>query len=196
MGFGDYLGDRPAWNQPILFLSLPGCHCLLCLSSFASLRESRLIKSRLQLVAQLLSYPMGRAWAAFLPNVRIFGVRVNPGPFSVKEHVIVTIMAGVGAQSAYAVRLANNTHQPYLTVRMQTDIIAVQRVFYNQTYSFMYQWLVVMSTQLIGFSIGGIGKRFLVSPPSMSTCLLIEICVYLLMLRFSLARESRAVRAV
>ena len=31
------------------------------------------------------------------------------------------------------------------------------------------QWFVVMSTQMIGFSIGGVAKRFLVSPPSMST---------------------------
>lgn len=29
------------------------------------------------------------------------------------------------------------------------------------------QWFVVMSTQLIGFSIGGVGRRFLVTPPSM-----------------------------
>jgi hypothetical protein len=32
---------------------------------------------------------------------------------------------------------------------------------------FAYQWLMVMSTQLIGFSIGGIARRFLVAPPSM-----------------------------
>ena len=30
------------------------------------------------------------------------------------------------------------------------------------------QWMLVMSTQLIGFSIGGICRRFLVNPPSMS----------------------------
>lgn len=60
-------------------------------------------------------------------------------------------MANVASQSAYA-----------------TDIVAVQRVYYNQTYSFAYQWLVVMSTQLIGFSVGGIARRFLVQPPSMS----------------------------
>ena len=29
-------------------------------------------------------------------------------------------------------------------------------------------WMLVMSTQLIGFSIGGIARRFLVAPPSMS----------------------------
>lgn len=33
--------------------------------------------------------------------------------------------------------------------------------------SFLDQWLLVMSTQLIGFSTGGITRRFLVSPPSM-----------------------------
>ncbi|KAF8518159.1 oligopeptide transporter [Hysterangium stoloniferum] len=102
------------------------------------------------LVAQLLSFPLGRAWARIVPNWTIFGISLNPGPFSVKEHVLITIMAGVGAQSAYA-----------------TDIIAVQRVFYNQVFNFSYQWFVVMSTQLIGFSIGGVARRFLVSPPSM-----------------------------
>ncbi|KZT18817.1 small oligopeptide transporter [Neolentinus lepideus HHB14362 ss-1] len=102
------------------------------------------------LVAQLLSFPLGRFWARFLPNVTIFGIHINPGPFTVKEHVIITIMATVGATSAYA-----------------TDIIAVQRVYYNQRYNFGYQWMVVMSTQLIGFSIGGVARRFLVSPPSM-----------------------------
>ncbi len=29
------------------------------------------------------------------------------------------------------------------------------------------QWFIVMSTQLIGFSIGGVARRFLVAPPSM-----------------------------
>ncbi|KAJ7129479.1 small oligopeptide transporter [Mycena epipterygia] len=102
------------------------------------------------IIAQLLSLPLGRLWARFLPNVKIFGLELNPGPFTIKEHVLVTIMASVGAGSAYA-----------------TDIIAVQRVYYDQTYNFSFQWLVVMSTQLIGFSIGGIARRFLVQPPSM-----------------------------
>jgi len=61
----------------------------------------------------------------------------------------------------------------------------VQRVYYDQIYNFsckhlllveiyagnvelhLDQWFIVMSTQLIGFSIGGIARRFLVSPPSM-----------------------------
>ncbi|KAJ6568984.1 small oligopeptide transporter, partial [Mycena capillaripes] len=97
------------------------------------------------IVAQLLSFPCGRAAAAYLPNWRIFGVSLNPGPFTVKEHVLIT--ASVGAGSAYAT-------------------VAVQRVYYNQTYNFSCKF-VVMSTQLIGFSIGGVARRFLVAPPSM-----------------------------
>ncbi|KAJ7461293.1 OPT oligopeptide transporter protein-domain-containing protein [Mycena galericulata] len=96
------------------------------------------------IVAQLLSFPFGRAAAAWVPNWRIFGVRLNPGPFSVKEHVLANVASG----SAYAT-------------------VAVQRVYYQQTYNFSYQWFVVMSTQLIGFSIGGVARRFLVAPPSM-----------------------------
>ncbi|KAI9462115.1 OPT oligopeptide transporter [Boletus coccyginus] len=101
-------------------------------------------------VAVLISLPVGRAWAAVVPTWSIFGVSLNPGPFTVKEHVLLSIMATVGSGSAYA-----------------TDIVAVQRVYYNQTNSFSYQWMLVMSTQLLGFSIGGILRRFLVQPPSM-----------------------------
>ena len=53
------------------------------------------------LVAQLLSFPMGRLWAYAMPNYRLFGTQLNPGPFTIKEHVLVTIMASVGAGSAY-----------------------------------------------------------------------------------------------
>lgn len=102
------------------------------------------------LVAQLISFPLGMFLARVLPNWKIFGFSLNPGPFSVKEHVLITTMATVSGQSAYA-----------------TDIIAVQRVFYHQTYNFAFQWFVVLSTQMIGFALGGVCRRFLVAPPSM-----------------------------
>lgn len=56
------------------------------------------------LVAQLIAFPVGRLWARIVPRVSIFGHSLNTGPFTIKEHVLVTIMAGVGAGSAYAVR--------------------------------------------------------------------------------------------
>ena len=43
------------------------------------------------IAAQLLVWPFGRAAAAFVPNWTVFGVRLNPGPFTLKEHVLVTV---------------------------------------------------------------------------------------------------------
>ena len=57
----------------------------------------------MQVVAQLISFPLVRLWARVMPRVTIFGVHINPGPFTVKEHVLITIMASVGSGSAYAV---------------------------------------------------------------------------------------------
>lgn len=51
-------------------------------------------------VAQLISFPLLRLWARVVPAVKIFGLSLNPGPFSIKEHVLITIMATVGYQSA------------------------------------------------------------------------------------------------
>ena len=61
-------------------------------------------------------------------------------------------MASVSAQSAYA-----------------TDIIAVQRFFYNQTaedgWGYGYQIMLVVSTQMIGFCLGE-----LPSSPDLGVC--------------------------
>ena len=40
-----------------------------------------------------------------VPNWRIFGVSLNPGPFTIKEHVLLTIMSTVGAGCASVVLL-------------------------------------------------------------------------------------------
>jgi hypothetical protein len=49
------------------------------------------------LVAQLLTYPLGKTMARILPNrnYKIFGwsFNLNPGPFTIKEHCIITAMA-------------------------------------------------------------------------------------------------------
>lgn len=71
------------------------------------------------LVGQLIAFPLGRGLAKALPDITICGMQLSPGPFTVKEHVLVTIMGTVGYQATFA-----------------TDIIAVQRVFYNQSWNF------------------------------------------------------------
>ena len=48
------------------------------------------------IVAQLITYPIGRAAAAYLPHWNLFGVELNPGPFTIKEHVLITVSATLG----------------------------------------------------------------------------------------------------
>lgn len=70
-------------------------------------------------MAQLVSFPIMRLWARVVPRVKIFGIQLNPGPFNIKEHVIITIMANVGSGSAYAVSCG---HEPSLCIRSLTKI--------------------------------------------------------------------------
>lgn len=119
------------------------------------------------LVAQLLALPAGkvceriftsRYFTVTLPRIpprngrwtHRYQFTLNPGPFNVKEHCLITVMANVVAGGAYA-----------------TDIIAAQRIFYHQQWSAVYQLTLVISTQIIGFSLAGVCRRFLVWPSSM-----------------------------
>lgn len=98
-------------------------------------------------VTSILAWPMGTAWARVVPDVKILGLRLNPGPFSLKEHAIVTIMGSVsfGGGAAYA-----------------TDILLAQNKFYNLDFGAGFAVVAVISTQVIGLSLGGLGRSVLV----------------------------------
>ncbi|OLL24788.1 Sexual differentiation process protein isp4 [Neolecta irregularis DAH-3] len=105
------------------------------------------------LIAQLIAFPVGKIWARCLPSrvFNTFGIRwsLNPCPFNLKEHVVITIMANVsfGGGAAYA-----------------TDILLAQRAFYGQHFGAAFDLLLVISTQVLGYSLAGISRRFLVWP--------------------------------
>ena len=40
-----------------------------------------------QFIPLLVTFPIGKLWARYVPNVTLFGVELNPGPFTIKEHV-------------------------------------------------------------------------------------------------------------
>ncbi|KAF9202183.1 hypothetical protein BGZ59_002283, partial [Podila verticillata] len=108
----------------------------------------------LSFVNQLLKISVGQFMARVLPtrrhNLCGFQFTLNPGPFNVKEHVLVTIMANCGAGTAYAV-----------------DIIVIQRVFYKQNFGFIANLLLILTTQLVGYGMAGILRRYLVYPAAM-----------------------------
>lgn len=118
------------------------------------------------LVVQLVAYPCGKFLEKTLPSravkTRWGSFSLNPGPFNIKEHTMISIMATVVYQRAYA-----------------TDIFLVQRINYNQTWSFGYQILVTLSTQLIGFSFAGFCRRFVIWPASMIWPSVLPYCTLL-----------------
>ncbi|KAF5659908.1 sexual differentiation process isp4 [Fusarium heterosporum] len=106
------------------------------------------------LIAQIVAWPMGHGWARFVPDKEFttFGLRwtLNPGPFNAKEHAIIVVMASVSFSVAYA-----------------TDIILAQVVFYKQDFGLLFQLLLTISTQSVGYGIAGMLRKFLVYPASM-----------------------------
>ncbi|KAH7328547.1 OPT family small oligopeptide transporter [Stachybotrys elegans] len=106
------------------------------------------------LIAQIISWPMGHAWARYVPERQFttFGLTwsLNPGPFNIKEHSIIVVMASVSFSVAYA-----------------TDIILAQLVFYKQNFGMTFQLLLTISTQSLGYGIAGMMRKFLVYPASM-----------------------------
>lgn len=72
------------------------------------------------------------------------------GEWNEKEHCCVFISSNVSFGFAFA-----------------TDVIVEQTMFYKQDFGIMYQILLILSTQILGYSIAGLTRRFLVQPTEM-----------------------------
>ncbi|KAG0314572.1 hypothetical protein BGZ99_008052 [Dissophora globulifera] len=105
-------------------------------------------------VVALLSLPMGRFLARVLPthqfNLSGWKFSLNPGPFSIKEHVLIGTMVACNSGTAYAV-----------------DIVILQKLWYNSEKPFVAGLFLVLTTQITGFAIAGAIRRFLVQPAHM-----------------------------
>ncbi|KAK9275181.1 hypothetical protein L1049_022442 [Liquidambar formosana] len=129
------------------------CILLSFLNQFFWYRTEPLTISAIS--AQIAVVPIGRFMAAKITD-RVFfkGSRwefsLNPGPFNVKEHVLITIFANSGAGTVYAIH-----------------VVTVVKVFYKKHISFFVSLLVVITTQVLGFGWAGIFRRYLVEPAEM-----------------------------
>ncbi|KAF8954190.1 OPT oligopeptide transporter [Flammula alnicola] len=88
----------------------------------------------------------------FLPLTypRALEFSLNPGPWNIKEHVLVFIMANVATGNPYAL-----------------NAIVVSEKFYGITMGYWFSLVIVLATQLTGFGLAGLCRRFLVWPASM-----------------------------
>ncbi|KAF8406130.1 hypothetical protein HHK36_008210 [Tetracentron sinense] len=103
----------PVWTFRMWFMGLVSCGLLSFLNQFFSYRTEPLI-----ITVQVATLPIGHFLASVLPSTKFhlpgFGSRrfsLNPGPFNMKEHVLISIFANAGSAfgngSAYAVRIVN-----------------------------------------------------------------------------------------
>lgn len=124
------------------FLGLGSCTLLIFLNTFFTYRTQPLVISAI--LMQISVLPIGRFMARVLPRdeYSVFGYRfsLNPGPFNIKEHVIITIFANCGVSpgggDAYSI-----------------GAITVMKAYYKQSVNFLCALLIVLTTQvgILGF---------------------------------------------
>lgn len=99
-------------------LGLMCCSILAFVNQFFGYRQNSLYVSSLS--AQIVVLPLGNLMAATLPSkvLRIPGTKwsfsLNPGPFNLKEHVLITIFANAGSNSVYALGIITIVKAFYL----------------------------------------------------------------------------------
>ena len=91
--------------------------------------------------AQIAVVPLGRLMASTLPSRAFFKdtryeFSLNPGPFNMKEHVLITIFANAGAGSVYAIH-----------------VVTAVKIFYGKRISFFVSLLVVFTTQVLNLPL-------------------------------------------
>ncbi|XP_008237085.1 PREDICTED: oligopeptide transporter 4-like [Prunus mume] len=149
----------PVWTFRMWFLGLLSCALLSFLNQFFSYRTEPLIIT--QITVQVSALPIGHFMAKVLPTNKFhipgFGSRsfsLNPGPFNIKEHVLVTIFANAGSAfgvgSAYAV-----------------GIVTIIKVFYGRKISLLASWLLIITTQVLGYGWAGLLRKYVVEPAHM-----------------------------
>lgn len=145
--------ELPVVTFRLLVLGSLACVVLSFLNQFFWYRREPL--SITAISAQIAVVPFGHLMAAVLTRRVFFNGRkwefsLNPGPFNVKEHVLITIFANSGASNPYSIH-----------------IVSAVKIFYRQRMTFWVSLGVVLTTQILGFGWAGLFRRFLVEPAAM-----------------------------
>lgn len=111
-------------------------------------------------VLLLLAHPIGKFMAFTMPiksyrTPRFFGLgpyefSLNPGPWNIKEHALVYMMTNVAVSFPYAL-----------------FAVVVSEFNYEKRMGYGFSATLVLATQMTGFGLAGMSRRFLVWPASM-----------------------------
>ncbi|KAL4594728.1 hypothetical protein ACB092_12G040000 [Castanea dentata] len=143
----------PAVTFRMWVLGVAACAILSFVNQFFWYRKTPLTVSSIS--AQIAVVPIGHFMAKALPKDPFFkGTRfeftMNPGPFNIKEHVLITIFANSGAGTVYA-----------------AHILSAVRLYYKRSLTFLPAFIVMLTTQVLGFGWAGLFRKYLVEPGEM-----------------------------
>ncbi|KAI3842410.1 hypothetical protein MKW92_022584 [Papaver armeniacum] len=147
----------PIWTFRMWVLGLISCAALSFINQFFSYRTAPLVIT--QITIQIASLPIGKFMAYALPTNKFYvpglgDCSLNPGPFNMKEHVLISMFAnagsGFGSGPAYAI-----------------GIVDIIKAFYKRKISFFTSLLLVITTQVLGYGWAGVMRKFVVEPATM-----------------------------
>ncbi|KAI5292851.1 hypothetical protein KEM52_006018 [Ascosphaera acerosa] len=150
----NYDEDLPVNTIRMWFLAMLLNTIASALNALFALRAPSI--SIMPIVIQLVAYPCAWVWDMVMPNHQFstFGIKwnLNPGPFNIKEHAAIVIMANAafGGGTAYF-----------------TDTLTAQKIWYKHDLGIGWDVCFALSTQLTGFAIAGIMRKWLVEAGSM-----------------------------
>ncbi|KZV85364.1 OPT superfamily oligopeptide transporter [Exidia glandulosa HHB12029] len=99
-----------------------------------------------QLFCLIIAYVLGTAMHSLLPSHGVWSY-LNPGPFNIKEHSMIVIMASTASTMAVA-----------------TEIIAAMDLFYDIRLNAAAAIFQTFATQMIGYGVAGLLRTLLVYP--------------------------------
>ncbi|KAG8987047.1 hypothetical protein FRB90_003622 [Tulasnella sp. 427] len=104
--------------------------------------------------AAVISYVAGKIFAAVLPirswNIGGYEFSLNPGPFNVKEHTLICMLAGItGSTPPYGITVVLTLEKRYM-LSLRTG----------------FSFLFILSSQFLGLGLAGFCRRLFVYPAS------------------------------
>lgn len=127
--------SEPALTFRTWILGLTSCCLLAFVNQFFGFRQNQLYVSSVS--AQILVLPLGKLMAATIPSSSFrvpftkWSFSLNPGPFTLKEHVLITIFANSGSNSVYAL-----------------NIVTIVKAFYHRNLHPLAAMLLSQTTQV------------------------------------------------
>ncbi|EPS96475.1 OPT oligopeptide transporter [Fomitopsis schrenkii] len=136
--------ELPAWTFRTLFLGVGLSAFGAVLATIYTFKPQNASVS--QLFCLIIAYVLGTAMHAVMPSSGYWRY-LNPGPFNIKEHTAIVIMASTAS-----------------TVAVAMEIIAALDLFYNVRLNAAVSIFQIFASQMIGYGIAGVLRELLVYP--------------------------------